>query len=94
MTVGTKRAASGSVELTVADTGLGISEANLRRIFEPFFTTKEFGTGLGLTNVKRLVEDNGGTLHVTSKEGAGTEFVLYFPAYGEVSPARATPQNL
>ncbi|CAI4030960.1 Histidine kinase [Nitrospira tepida] len=87
LTVGTKRAASGSVELTVADTGLGISEANLRRIFEPFFTTKEFGTGLGLTNVKRLVEDNGGTLHVTSKEGAGTEFVLYFPAHCDLPTA-------
>ncbi|HSE58111.1 MAG TPA: ATP-binding protein [Nitrospiraceae bacterium] len=87
LTVGTRRAASGSVELTVADTGVGMSEANLRRIFEPFFTTKEFGTGLGLTNVKRLVEDNGGTLQVASKEGAGTEFVLYFPAHSDLPTA-------
>jgi signal transduction histidine kinase len=93
LTVGTKRAASGSVELTVADTGIGMSEANLRRIFEPFFTTKEFGTGLGLTNVKRLVEDNGGTLQVASKEGAGTEFVLYFPAYIDSSPAAGDPSR-
>ena len=71
----------------MADTGVGMSEANLRRIFEPFFTTKEFGTGLGLTNVKRLVEDNGGTLQVTSKEGAGTEFVLYFPAHCDLPTA-------
>lgn len=84
LTVGTRRAASGSVELTVADTGIGMSEANLRRIFEPFFTTKEFGTGLGLTNVKRLVEDNGGTLQVTSTEGAGAKFVLYFPAQNDL----------
>lgn len=84
LSVSTRRAASGSVELTVADTGIGMSEANLRRIFEPFFTTKEFGTGLGLTNVKRLVEDNGGTLQVASKEGAGTEFVVYFPAHSDV----------
>jgi signal transduction histidine kinase len=87
LTVSTRRAASGSVELIVADTGIGMSEANLRRIFEPFFTTKEFGTGLGLTNVKRLVEDNGGTLQVASKEGAGTEFVLYFPAHNDLSSA-------
>jgi signal transduction histidine kinase len=70
-----------------------MSEANLRRIFEPFFTTKEFGTGLGLTNVKRLVEDNGGTLQVASKEGAGTEFVLYFPAYIDSSPAAGDPSR-
>ncbi|MEX5213006.1 MAG: ATP-binding protein [Nitrospiraceae bacterium] len=93
LTVGTKRAASGSVELTVADTGIGISEANIRRIFEPFFTTKEFGTGLGLTNVKRLVEDNGGTLQVTSKEGTGTEFVLYFPEYNVAAPPSASPHD-
>jgi signal transduction histidine kinase len=45
---------------------------------------------LGLTNVKRLVEDNGGTLQVASKEGAGTEFVLYFPAYNDLPTAPST----
>lgn len=80
LTVKAGRAASGAVTLTVSDSGCGISEAHLRRIFEPFFTTKEYGTGLGLTNVQRLVDDNGGTLHVESREGVGTTFVLYFPA--------------
>ncbi len=79
ITVTTRRAASGAIELIVADTGCGISEPHLRRIFEPFFTTKEYGTGLGLTNVKRLVEDNGGTLHIASQEGVGTTCTLYFP---------------
>jgi signal transduction histidine kinase len=68
------------VEIEVADTGCGIPRTNLDRIFEPFFTTKQYGTGLGLTNVKRLVEDNGGTLEVQSEEGKGSRFVIRFPA--------------
>jgi two-component system sensor histidine kinase AtoS len=66
----------------VADTGNGIAPEHLSRIFEPFFTTKAYGTGLGLTNVKRLVEDNGGTLVVNSNAGAGTSFTLRFRAAG------------
>jgi signal transduction histidine kinase len=62
----------------VTDTGGGIAPDHLGRIFEPFFTTKDYGTGLGLTNVKRLVEDNGGTLAVTSNQGTGTTFTLRF----------------
>ncbi|MGC3973190.1 MAG: ATP-binding protein [Nitrospira sp.] len=64
----------------MTDTGSGISPDHLGRIFEPFFTTKTYGTGLGLTNVKRLVEDNGGTLAVTSNQGKGTSFTLRFRA--------------
>ena len=77
------RAAPGSqVEIEVADTGGGIAKTHLERIFEPFFTTKEYGTGLGLTNVKRLIEDNGGVLTVQSEEGKGSRFVLRFPTAG------------
>ncbi len=79
LTVTTRRGDEDAVEIEVADTGCGIPEANLSRIFEPFFTTKEYGTGLGLTNVKRLVEDNGGTLTVTSEEGKGSSFTVRFP---------------
>ncbi len=68
----------GRVAVEIADTGCGISPEQMTRIFEPFFTTKTSGTGLGLTNVKRLVEDNGGTLEVHSEPGTGTRFVLRF----------------
>jgi signal transduction histidine kinase/DNA-binding transcriptional regulator YdaS (Cro superfamily) len=68
----------GRVAIEVADTGCGMSSEQLARIFEPFFTTKSSGTGLGLTNVKRLVEDNGGTIEVHSEPGTGTRFVLRF----------------
>ena len=78
LTVTTRAPGDGRVEIEVADTGCGIPQANLDRIFEPFFTTKEYGTGLGLTNVKRLVEDNGGVLEVNSEEGKGSQFVIRF----------------
>ena len=79
VTLTTAAGQNGFIDIEVRDTGSGISADNLSHIFEPFFTTKEYGTGLGLTNVKRLVEDNGGSLEVTSKEGEGSAFVLRFP---------------
>ena len=68
LTLTTRVDTEGQVNIEVADTGSGIAPDHLARIFEPFFTTKNYGTGLGLTNVKRLVEDNGGTLAVTSNQ--------------------------
>ncbi len=78
LTLTTRAGPGNEVEIEVADTGSGIAPEHLSRIFEPFFTTKAYGTGLGLTNVKRLVEDNGGTLAVTSSQGMGTTFSLCF----------------
>ncbi len=78
LTLTTRAGPGNEVEIEVADTGSGIAPEHLSRIFEPFFTTKAYGTGLGLTNVKRLVEDNGGTLTVTSSQGMGTTFSLCF----------------
>ncbi len=70
------------VRLVVSDTGSGISAENVPRIFDPFFTTKvgDQGSGLGLSFVHRIVEDNGGTIQVESVVGAGTKFTLTFPA--------------
>ncbi len=73
-------AAPAAVDIRVVDTGTGISPEHLKQIFDPFFTTKDYGTGLGLTNVKRLVEDNGGQLAIHSTQGQGTEVVLRLPA--------------
>ena len=78
LTVTTRNGEHGHIEIEVADTGCGIPRANLERIFEPFFTTKEYGTGLGLTNVKRLIQDNGGTIEVQSEQGMGSRFVMRF----------------
>ncbi|THJ25348.1 MAG: PAS domain S-box protein [Nitrospira sp. CG24E] len=67
--------------LRLSDTGHGIPEEIRSKVFEPFFTTKDFGkgTGLGLTVVKGIIEEHGGTISVESVVGKGTTFWLRFP---------------
>ncbi|MBI5342469.1 MAG: HAMP domain-containing protein [Deltaproteobacteria bacterium] len=67
--------------LSVADTGCGIPEENLDRIFEPFFTTKGTGkgTGLGLAVCKKIVEQHGGRMRVSSRTGEGATFFISLP---------------
>lgn len=90
ITLATRAEGDGLVAIEVADTGCGIPASHLDRIYEPFFTTKEYGTGLGLTNVKRLVQDNGGAIEVASEEGRGSRFILRFPACGPPAPGDGT----
>ena len=72
---------NGSAKISIADTGIGIPEANLKRIFEPFFTTKPVGqgTGLGLSIVYKIIERHEGKIEVKSKVGEGTEFIITLP---------------
>ena len=69
------------VELTIADTGVGIESQYLDRVFEPFFTTKKDGrgTGLGLATVYGAVQAAQGDIAVESVPGAGTTFRVCFP---------------
>jgi two-component system NtrC family sensor kinase len=68
------------VTVSFTDTGVGISEENLKKIFEPLFTTKSKGIGLGLAVTKTLVEGHGGSIKVESEEGKGSTFVVKLPA--------------
>ncbi len=67
------------VEIDVADNGPGIAEEHLERILEPLFTTKNFGTGLGLPAVQKIMEQHGGGLDVKSKPGEGACFTAWMP---------------
>lgn len=67
------------VIVEIKDTGTGIPMKYLRKIFDAFFTTKLNGTGLGLTIVKRTVNQHGGIIRVFSKPGQGTTFQIILP---------------
>ncbi|MCL2801576.1 MAG: ATP-binding protein [Treponema sp.] len=67
------------IKISVRDTGVGISKDNFTKIFEPYFTTKESGTGLGLTQVYKIVREHHGEITVDSIEGEGTEFKISLP---------------
>jgi len=67
------------VEITVEDTGVGITAAELTQVFEPFYTTKPQGTGLGLAIAHRIVEDHGGEMRVQSEPYRGSRFTISLP---------------
>lgn len=67
------------VRITVADTGRGMTRAELDQAFDDFFTTKEGGTGLGLTIARRLVQDLGGRLRVETEPDVGTRVIVELP---------------
>ena len=71
---------SGVVRIAVADTGRGMSKAELDRAFNDFYSTKPGGTGLGLSIVRRLVLDSSGSLKVETEPGKGSTFVVELPA--------------
>ena len=83
------RAAPAYIEIVVSDSGPGISKDVLPRIFEPFFTTKNAGatpgTGLGLSTVYTMAEQDGLGLGVQSREGNGTTFKIIIPV-GATNP--------
>ena len=84
------------IELTISDTGSGITEEQLEHIFEPFYTTKDEGkgTGLGLSMVYGFIQRSEGFIQVTSKPGQGTTIKIYLPrCESKDSPAETIDNN-
>lgn len=87
-----REVADGGVEIDVADTGIGMDEAQVRQLFRPFAQVQggrqsREGTGLGLHITRALVEGMGGSVSVASARGVGTTFTVWLPRE-PVSPPR------
>lgn len=76
----TAREVAGEAEISVADQGSGIADADMARLFEPFFTTKSGGMGLGLPLCERLVESAAGRMEVRNGATSGAVFTIRLPA--------------
>lgn len=70
---------AGTYHLRFEDTGPGIPEEALDRVFEPYYSTKDTGTGLGLAVTKKIVDEHGGHIRVSSVVGRGTTFLIDLP---------------
>ena len=75
------------IQITITDTGCGMSQEMLQNIFDPFFTTKPLsapndeptGTGIGLASAREMIEAYGGKIEVGSQEGVGSRFTVLLP---------------
>jgi len=67
------------VTISISDTGGGIPSDILENIFNPFFTTKKYGTGLGLSLSRKIVESHGGTIEINNRVGEGATFIINLP---------------
>jgi two-component system NtrC family sensor kinase len=85
---------AGTVSLMISDNGTGMPAEVCERAFEPFFTTKPTGkgTGLGLSSVRGFILQSGGSIHLDSVPGQGTQFFILLPAWRDEEPEAAPPE--
>lgn len=76
------------VELSITDTGIGMSDDQRKRCFDEYWSAKKGGTGLGLAVVRRIVEEHGGRVDVMSEQGRGTSFSIWLPLAVELTGKR------
>ena len=76
LTICTALLPSGLIELTVADTGAGLTDEMRERLFLPYFSTKQRGTGLGLAIAAKIIQEHGGTVRAEKNEPAGAKFIV------------------
>jgi signal transduction histidine kinase len=74
-----RRDGKNAVKIEVMDNGCGIPEQEKDNIFEPFYTTKSSGSGLGLANAKKIIEQHQGLIKVKGDEGKGAHFEIILP---------------
>jgi signal transduction histidine kinase len=79
LSISTRYAGAGVIEIEITDSGEGMTEEVVERIFEPFFTNKEGGTGLGLAIAKNVIDTYDGRVSVQSTPGKGTRFMITLP---------------
>ena len=82
-----------AVEITVADTGHGVTRELKEKLFLPYFSTKKRGTGLGLAIVNRIVEDHHGSIRIEENHPVGARFVVELPVVPDPTPSPATVQH-
>jgi len=82
-----------AVEITVADTGHGVTRELKEKLFLPYFSTKKRGTGLGLAIVSRIVEDHHGSIRVEENHPVGTRFIVELPVVPESTPVVTAAQH-
>jgi signal transduction histidine kinase len=71
------------LEISITDTGIGITEESKKRIFDPFFTTKGVGegTGLGLAICEKIIKEHSGRIDLKSEVGKGSTFFVHIPVF-------------
>jgi nitrogen fixation/metabolism regulation signal transduction histidine kinase len=82
-----------AVEITIADTGHGVTRELKEKLFLPYFSTKKRGTGLGLAIVSRIVEDHHGSIRVEENDPVGARFIVELPVVPEHTPAAIPAQH-
>jgi hypothetical protein len=81
--IGTNLLENGMLELTIADTGSGLTDEMRERLFLPYFSTKQRGTGLGLAIAAKIIQEHQGTIRAEKNEPVGAKFII------ELRPASA-----
>ncbi|MBF0498860.1 MAG: response regulator [Candidatus Riflebacteria bacterium] len=79
------------VKISIADTGIGIPPALLKRVFDPFYTTKQKGNGLGLATSYAIIHGHDGCIDVESVMGKGTTFHIFLPASQKCNDQSVSP---
>ena len=83
-----------AIEITVADTGHGVSREAKEKLFLPYFSTKQRGTGLGLSIVSRIIEDHHGSIRVEENAPVGARFIIELPIAETPAPETAGGETL